>query len=167
MGELHFDYCFLTNKPGSESATTIVGVDKYTQGVLAHVVPKKGTEFQWIAKQLDLDVKRFGYNGRLVVKSDQEPAVVDLMRDLARRRSNAPTVVELSKAYDSKSNGRAEGTVRRLEEQVRTMKIALDAALGIELEVLHPVFEWLVEHAADVLNKTEVASDGPHSLGEA
>ena len=42
VGELHFDYCFLTNKPGSESATTIVGVDKYTQGVLAHVVPKKG-----------------------------------------------------------------------------------------------------------------------------
>ena len=117
---------------------------------------KKGTEFQWFAKQLDLDVKRFGYNGRLVVKSDQE----DLMRDLARRRSNAPTVVELSKAYDSKSNGRAEGTVRRLEEQVRTMKLALDAALGIELEVLHPVFEWLVEHAADILTKCSVGKDG-------
>ena len=41
IGELHFDYCFLTNKVGSESATTIVGFDKYTQGVLAHVVPEK------------------------------------------------------------------------------------------------------------------------------
>ena len=38
--EFHFDYCFLTGLPGEDPATTFVGVDKYTQGVLAHVVPK-------------------------------------------------------------------------------------------------------------------------------
>ena len=81
-------------------ATSLVGVDKYTNGILAHVVPKKGTAFQWVAAELDRDVRKFGYHGRLVVKSDQEPAVVDLMRDLARRRIDAPTVIESSKAYD-------------------------------------------------------------------
>ena len=89
-------------------------MDKYTRGVLAHVVPKKGTQFQWVAAQLDRDVQKFGYHGRLIVKSDQEPAVVDLMKELAKRRLYAPTVIESSKAYDSKSNGRAEGDARRI-----------------------------------------------------
>ena len=97
IGELHFDYCFLTGKVGPVPATTIVGADKRTQAVLAHVAPKKGTEIAWVAQQLDRDVKKFGYNGRLVVKSDQEPAIVDLMRALARRRVSAPTVIEHSK----------------------------------------------------------------------
>ena len=45
VGELHFAYCFLSGKPGTESATTIAGVDKYIEAVLAHVVPRKGTDF--------------------------------------------------------------------------------------------------------------------------
>ena len=160
VGELHFDYCFLRGRAGDVPATTLVGVDRYTQAVLAHVVPKKGTEFQWVAAQLDRDVKRFGYHGRLVVKSDQEPAVVDLMKELARRRLTAPTVLEKSKAYDSKSNGRAESTVRRVEEQVRTMKLALEDALKTELDVHHPVFSWMVQHAADIITKCAVGRDG-------
>ena len=149
VGELHFDYCFLRGESAEPPATTLVGVDRYTQAVLAHIVPKKGTEFTWVAAQLERDVRKLGYNGRLVVKSDQEPAILDLMRKLARRRQSAPTVIEKAKAYDSMSNGRAENTVRRVEEQVRTMKLALEASIGVEMDVHHPGFAWLVEHAAD------------------
>ena len=124
-GEFHFDYCFLRKCPASDPATTLVGVDRTTQGVVAHVVPKKGTQFDWVATQLEKDVRKFGYHGRVVVKSDGENAIKDLMTELARKRSDMPTVVEHSKAYDSKSNGRAENTVRRVESQVRTMLIAL------------------------------------------
>ena len=45
VGELHFDYCFLCGSAGSDRATTLVGVDKYTNAVLAHVVPQKGLVF--------------------------------------------------------------------------------------------------------------------------
>ena len=160
VGELHFDYCFLRSEPGEPPATTLVGVDRYTHAVLAHVVPRKGTEFAWVASQLERDVKRFGYHGRLVVKTDQEPAILDLMRNLARRRAQAPTIIEKSKAYDSQSNGRAENAVRRVEEQVRTMKLALEAAVGTPLDVHHPAFAWLVEHAADIVTKCAVGRDG-------
>ena len=136
-------------------------MDKYTNAVLAHVVPQKGTGFQWVATQLDRDVRKFGYHGRLVLKSDQEPAKVDLMKNLAkRRRTSGATVLEHSKVYNSKSNGRAENAVRRVEEQVRTMKLALESAIRTELDVHHPVFAWLVEHAADVLVKCAVGRDG-------
>ena len=82
------------------------------------------------------------------------------MKDLAKRRISAPTVIEESKAYDSKSNGRAESTVRRVEEQVRIMILALEVAVKFELDVHHPVFAWLVEHAADIITKCAVGQDG-------
>ena len=31
---------------------------------------------------------------------------------------------------------------------------------GVEIAVSHPVSPWLIEHAVDVLNKTEVGQDG-------
>ena len=141
-------------------ATTLVGTDRASKAVLAHVVPQKGTQFDWVATRLEQDVRRFGYNGRLVVRSDGEPSIKDLMKELATKRREAPTVVETSKPYDSKSNGRAENAVKRIEGQVRTIKLYLEQAIGRELEVDHPVFEWLVEHCADILTKQTVGPDG-------
>ena len=57
--EFHFDYCFLRNRPSSEAATTLVGVDRLSGGVLAHVVPHQGTRFEWAAACPEQDVKRF------------------------------------------------------------------------------------------------------------
>ena len=159
-GENHFDYCFLKNEPKEDAAVTLVGVDKASDGILVHVVPVKGTQFDWVAVQLDRDVRRFGYHGRIVVKSDGENAVKDLMQELARKRRESPTVVETSKPYDSKSNGRAEGAARPLESQVRTLKLATERNVGVIMDVHTPIFAWLVEHSADVLTKCSVGSDG-------
>ena len=114
-GEFHVDYCFLKKEVKEDAAVTLVGVDKASDAVLAHVVPEKGTRFDWVAAQLDRDDRRFGYHGRIGVKSDGENAARDLMSEPARKRKELPTVVETSKPYDSKSNGRAEGAVRSLE----------------------------------------------------
>ena len=40
------------------------------------------------------------------------------------------------------------------------MKLALENALNFELDVHHPVFSWLVQHAADVITKCAVGRDG-------
>ena len=85
----------------------------------------------------------------VILKSDGENAAKELMSELARKRKEAPTVVETSKPYDSKSNGRAEGAVRRLESQVRTLKIAAERNLGVTLDVHSPLFAWLAKHSAD------------------
>ena len=128
--------------------------------MLAHVVPHKGSQYEWVAERLQQDVRRFGYNGRLVLRSDGEPSIKDLLSNLAKKRGDAPTVLENSKPYDSKSNGRAENAVKRVECMVRTFKLAVEEATGKEVEVSHPVFEWLVEHCADVLTKVTVGEDG-------
>ena len=158
-GEFHFDYCFLKNEVKDDPAVTLVGVDKATDAILAHVVPEKGTRFEWVATQLERDVRRFGYHGRLVVKSDGENAARELMSELAKKRRDLPTVVETSKPYDSTSNDRAGGAVRRLENQVRTLKIATEKNLWIVLDVHSPLCAWLVEHSADVLTKCAIGSN--------
>ena len=88
-GEFHFGYCFLRNGVKDEPAVTLVGIDKASDAILAHVVPEKGTRFDWVAVQLDRDVKRFGYHGRIVVKSDGENAAKDLMNELARKKEGS------------------------------------------------------------------------------
>ena len=160
IGEIHFDYCFLKSKVKDDPAVTLVGVDKGSDAVLAHVVPQKGSAWEWVASQLDKDIKKWGYRGRVVVKSDGENAARELMEELARKRAEAATVVECSKPYDSKSNGRAENTVKKLESQARTLKLAVERACKIDLDVHSPAFAWLVLHSADVLTKCTVGRDG-------
>ena len=43
---------------------------------------------------------------------------------------------------------------------MRTLRPALQEALKFEVGVHHPGFAWLVEHAADILNKCAVGRDG-------
>ena len=96
-GKFHFDYCFLKNEVKDDPAVTLVGVDKATDAILAHVVPEKATRFERVATQLARDVRRCGYHGRLVVKSDGDKSARDLMSELAKKRRDLPTVVETSK----------------------------------------------------------------------
>ena len=158
--EFRFDYFVLRNAKAGDTATALVGTDRDSGGVIAHVVPQKGTVFDWVAERLESDIQRFGHHGRLVLRSDGENAIKYLMSELCRSRREAPTVMEHSPRYESKSNGRAENAVKRIEGQVRTLKLALEAAIGQELEVTHPIFEWLVEHCADLLTKCTVGADG-------
>ena len=131
--EFHFDDCLLRNRAAKECATTLVGVDKRTQGALAHVVPEKGSRFDGVATQLERDVRRFGYHGRLVVESDCENAVGGVTQELARKRHESPTVIEKSVPYDSNTNGRPENAVRWVEAQVRALKVAFERSTRREL----------------------------------
>ena len=53
------------------------------------------------------DIERMGHHGRIVLRSDQEPALVDLANHVARLRGDAATVLEHS-PKDSQSNGMIE-----------------------------------------------------------
>ena len=52
------------------------------------------------------DIGEFGYGGALVrIKSDQQPAIVDVQRTVIVKRSSAPTILVNSLVGDSQSNG--------------------------------------------------------------
>ena len=57
----------------------LVSEDLATGGIRAHLVPAKGNGDPWIAGKINDDIGEFGYGGTPIrVKSDQEPAIVDV-----------------------------------------------------------------------------------------
>ena len=113
-----------------------------------------------VAEQIIKDLESIGYNVKLIIKCDQENALVDLVREIARRRKGLETVVEHSEAKDSQTNGVAERAVQSIEVLVRTMKFALEKRLRLQIASNHAIMAWIVEHAAETLNRYHVGQDG-------
>ena len=71
----------------------LVSVDLATGGIRAHLVSAKGNGDLWIAGKIKDDIEELGCGGAPVrIKSDQEPAIVDVQRAVIAKRGNAPTI---------------------------------------------------------------------------
>ena len=67
--------------------------DRRSGGVRAHLVEHKGLGDRWISGKVVEDMAEFGYRGTAVcIKSDQEPAIVEVQRKVAELRGEARTV---------------------------------------------------------------------------
>jgi len=137
----------------------LVGRSRLDRMLVAHVVPMKGADHEWVVRQISRDLMKMGHHGKVILRTDQEPALLDLMREVAKER-DAETILEESPVGDSKGNGFAERAVQQVEEMLRVHKLALETRVGQRVSVTHPAFAWLVEHVADVINKSLVMKDG-------
>ena len=112
-----------------------------------------------VAEKIKQDIEDMGHREEVTLKSDQEPALLDLVNAIGRVRGGV-THKEKAKARDSQSNGVAERAVQSVEGMVRTMKIDLEEKLGTQVPCAHPIMSWMVEHAAETLNRYLVGEDG-------
>ena len=94
--EIAADYCFLRDVSGGPSQPVLMGRDRRTGMFFAHAVPYKGAGVERVAQQMARDISKCGYHGRVVLRSDQEPASQDLMEEVARLHGDLPTVLEAS-----------------------------------------------------------------------
>ena len=156
--EVHWDYCF--PRDDGEWVAVLVGRDRETRMTVAHVVPHKGAGVEWLGEQIARDLHRLGAHGRVVLKSDQEAAIVDVLKEVAKMRGKERTILENSPVYDSKSNGFIERAVQSFEKILRTHKLALEDRVKAKIPVKHPIFAWLVEYSADLYNKYQLGRDG-------
>ena len=100
---MHYDYAFLRNEEGGEKATVLVGRCRQSKLLVAHVVPSKGAREEWIADEVVKDLKKMGHHGHVVLRSDQEPAIVSLLERVAEVRGSV-TVPENDATSESKGN---------------------------------------------------------------
>ena len=79
--ELHSDYGFFRDKKGDKvnTVTVLVTRDRKSTGICANVVPKKGVGGGYAVKQYLRDIKKFGYHHKILIRSDGEPALCDLL----------------------------------------------------------------------------------------
>ena len=85
------------------------------------------------------------------VQEDQHPHRVE--------RSNV-AVPEHSHPGESQSNGLAERAIREVVDHIRVLKLALETHLNVRIPSNHLVMAWLVEHAAYLLNRCQLGTDG-------
>jgi hypothetical protein len=62
--------------------------------------------------------------------------------------------------YDSSGNGEIEATVKQLTGLLRTHKLSLERAIGMQVPQSHPLMSWLVEYSAWIINVRVLGEDG-------
>ena len=171
------DYCYFTtsgeiiphkDKVKEEAAKArkelskpvMAAYDRKSQTGYLHQAESKGSEDHYIWNRLIMDMDEIGYRGeKLIIKSDQERPITAVVNLICEHR-NGQTVPMESPQGDSASNSEVEGWIRRAKEQVRTLKLQLESNIGQDITVDHPVWPWLVEWSAQVVNRFRVGEDG-------
>ena len=93
------------------SQPVLVARERRTGIYIAHAVPFKGAGVEWIAKQMLRDVRKCGCHGRVVFRTDGEPATLDFMGEVARLWGDLLVVLEHRAPGDSQSNGFVERAI--------------------------------------------------------
>ena len=160
VSEYAFDYCF----PGDEFGYKLVvlaGREKITGMYFAAAVPTKGSIGRFaVDKAVDYIRELGDQEGRILVKTDQEPAIKTWVNDLIAARPEGRTIAEESPVKSSGSNGRVERAVQTLEGQIRILLLSLEGHLGRAVDAKEPIVTYMPEYAAYLLNRLEVGKDG-------
>ena len=119
---ISFDYMKMTSEEGKEqeidTMPILASVERGVKWLSANVVPEKGVEgyaVQAAGREIDLAGLR-----RVIVKSDQEPALKELLRVVKMERSeDIELQPEESPVGESKSNGEIERAIQTVQGQGR------------------------------------------------
>ena len=156
-----------------DSLPILVGVDRKSKWVFAHMVPSKGLDPHAV-KMMSREIRLSGYS-RMVLKSDQEPSILALLEAVKREKGEAVELtgkemkkssVELqilseeSPVGEHPSNGEAESAIKSVQSQTRTMRLALQARYKSKIRTDHPIMPWLVHHSALLIDICRVGTDG-------
>ena len=126
--ELHVDYCFMGSKGDATARCIVVAKDYEHKCVMASVVPVKGSSHKFPAKRIGAFIRELGLEGQdIVLRSEQEPALQDLLTEVGKRRTPAKTFHEVSSVGSSASNGAAERGVQNCR-RASIERCARDAA---------------------------------------
>ena len=86
------------------------------------------------------------------------------MKEAVKLGSGLDIVMEESPVGEHQSNGMVEAAIKQVQGQIRTMKDALQTRYGGKAPEGHQCTPWLVQHAAQTMNRRRVDAYGvtPH-----
>ena len=116
-----------------------------TRVIAGQVVTEKGAARDAL-EYLKSVIMRSGLR-RLIIKSDNEPAIVALVKELILEMPEIQFVPEHSPVGDHESNAIAERAVQELEKQIRVIKSDIDTKFGEKLKGDHPLVSWIPQFA--------------------
>ena len=159
-----FDYCFVKNASDEDLITILVARLYPFHAIFAVQCDVKG-EDDYATTRLATFLLHSGVQ-RCVYMCDQESSIGTMMEAAlqicGREGKWAGAVPENSAVGESQSNSRAERSVQSLEDQLRTLKAALESRIQARVPSTHPVVRWLIEYSDTILNKYQVHDTGAH-----
>ena len=145
---------------GAEQVTILNLKEDTNKSFGAEVRPKKGGDKE-TAELMIRDIIRAGLEHEdLIIKSDQEHSMHEVIREVQRLRKSGSTILEHSPVNDHQANGVAERAVQEVEGLVRTHHSHLEERLKAKVPATHAVMTWLVLHCVNLLNCFLVGPDG-------
>ena len=140
------DYGFLGERESEEHVSPVLVIRERSHKMTwAMLVPRKGTEFAWIAKRAARFIDQLGHN-TVTLRCDNEPAIEAVAREIAHvRQEGSQTVPERPPVGDSQFNGVIERAVGHVADQARTLTAALEHRIGTRVLPDHLAADTLLE----------------------
>ena len=114
-------------------------------------MPCKGRGNPFNAKRIVKYLDEWG-RGSVTLKSDGEPAIVDLKRAVKEIRVEDTRREEAPKG-DKAANGEAEQAVQEVAGLVRTVKCEMEDRMRRRVNVKCDAFQWVFEHVAAMITR--------------
>ena len=102
------DYLFPKDAPGHKGVTAVAIMGRASRFMAGHVVEGNGAGPQSAVSQGLRDLRRMGHHDKVVIRTDQEASIMDLLKAVASERGASETILETAPRSDSKANGEAE-----------------------------------------------------------
>ena len=90
-------------------------------------------------------------NTRILIKTDTDPAIIDLRNKIEKTRSDVPTGFDDSRVGDSNSNECSEGGVRDVKGLKRISRSALQRKMVVPIDLESSIVPLIVRHAGYIL----------------
>ena len=149
---------FSTSDVVKLSMTILIMFETLCESVWVYAVQAKGFASDvWLPRKLANDLATVGVgNTRIIVKTDTEPAIIDLRKELASAREGTPTAFDDSRVGDSNSNGRVERVIRDVKGLIRTLRADLQDKIKAPIHLDSNIVPWIVRHAGYILTRCRV-----------
>jgi hypothetical protein len=157
--EVAFDYGFVRRDDEEAVLTLLIMKDRDTKALRGWVLERKGADMDENVDRAVIGIRDLGYSGRVLIRTDGEPALTALRNAIAKGLPQGATPIK-TPVGESASNGVMENGVSLFKAILRVHLLALERRIGGRFPSTHPVLTWLVEYVGDVITKYMQGIDG-------
>ena len=155
---IEIDFAYLKTSTDEQSLAVLTAVDVQSQLCMALAVPDKAMQHDYIIKSLSSFILECGRtNG--IIQCDSEPTLKTVATGALAKVGNI--TVRQTPTYSTKSQGSVERFQRTLRGQVKSLREQVKASYNNHMiHNHHPLMLWMIRHAAWLINRYLVHSDG-------
>ena len=118
---------------------------------------------EWLIKDISDEFKSWGYyggeGGKILLKSDGEPAIIAL-RDAVAAYHGGVVVPERPPVGESQAHGAAEESGKTMRGIVKVYKVQVETQASIKIEAVDCIILWMIRWGAMSYSRFKVGEDG-------